>query len=92
MAVDSKEKRLSIINLGLPWWTTLPEADGAIDADDRLHLLNLYSGISATIHTAEPFGLEYTIPANRCHCEVPDMRLHYAIPANRLHYAMPEED
>ena len=53
MAVDSKEKRLSIINLGLPWWTTLPEADGAIDADDRLHLLNLYSGIAAAEEAAD---------------------------------------
>ncbi len=47
MAVDSKEKRLSFLNFGLPWWTTLPEADGAIDADDRLHLLGLYSGVAA---------------------------------------------
>jgi len=45
IAIDSKEKRLSMLNFGLPWWTTLPEADGAIDADDRRHLLGLYSGV-----------------------------------------------
>lgn len=54
MAVDTKEKRLSMLNVGLPWWTTLPEADGAIDADDRLHLLGLYSGIAAVMVTG-PF-------------------------------------
>ena len=49
MAIDTKEKRLSMLNFGLPWWTTLPEADGAIDADDQLHLLGLYSGIPAAV-------------------------------------------
>jgi len=42
MAVDTKQKRLAMLNFGLPWWTTLLEADGTIDADDRPHLLGLY--------------------------------------------------
>ena len=45
MAVDTKTKRLSFINLGLPWWSTLPVADGTVGVGDRLHFLHLYSGI-----------------------------------------------
>ncbi len=47
MAVDTAEKRYSAINFGLPWFRTLPEVDGGIEADDRLHLMGLYSGIAA---------------------------------------------
>ncbi len=45
MAIDTKEKRLSMLNFGLPWWTTLPVTDGSFDVGDRLHFLHLYSGI-----------------------------------------------
>ena len=47
MAVDTAEKRFSMINFGDG--TTihlLPEPDGAIDLDDRQHLLDCYSGIA----------------------------------------------
>jgi hypothetical protein len=47
MAVDTRQKRFSIVNSILPS-IPLPsfEADGSVDADDRAFLLNLYSGIS----------------------------------------------
>ena len=35
-----------------PMLRTMFEADGSIDADDRLHLLGLYSGIPASDPTA----------------------------------------
>ena len=47
MAVDTAEKRFSMLNFGDG--TTihlLPEPDGAIDLDDRQHLLDCYSGIA----------------------------------------------
>ncbi len=53
MAIDTAEKRLSMLNFGLPWWTTLPASDGAIDAGDRLHLLGLYSGIAVAVTVVE---------------------------------------
>ena len=47
MAVDTKAKRLSMLNF---WDGTtihlLFEADGAVDLDDRQHLLDCYSGIA----------------------------------------------
>lgn len=46
MAIDTTEKKLSLLNFGLPFWRTLPESDGTIDQDDKQHLLGLYSGIT----------------------------------------------
>ena len=63
MSVDSKEKRLSFLNFGLPWWATLPEADGLINHDDRLHLLGLYSGFGpagVTVMETETTSLRLT--------------------------------
>ena len=61
MGVDTKEKRLSFLNFGLPWWSTLPETDGAIDSDDRLHLLHLYSGIAAEVVIVLPSLVAYPV-------------------------------
>ncbi|KKK99706.1 hypothetical protein LCGC14_2630060, partial [marine sediment metagenome] len=48
MAIDTNEKLLSMLNFGDGTVLhVLPEADAAIGADDRLHLLDLYSGIAA---------------------------------------------
>ena len=47
MAVDTAEKRFSMMNFGDG--TTLHplfEVDGAVDLDDRQHLLDCYSGIA----------------------------------------------
>lgn len=49
MAIDTNEKLLSMLNFGDG--TTLHvlwEADAVVNADDRLHLLDLYSGIAAS--------------------------------------------
>lgn len=49
MAVDTREKRFSMLNFGNGnHWHATFEADGAVDLDDRQHLLDCYSGI--------PFG------------------------------------
>lgn len=48
MAIDSREKRFSILNFGDGTHIHATfEADGAVDDDDRLHLLDLYSGLAA---------------------------------------------
>ncbi len=47
MAVDTLEKRFSMLNFGGTGTIHLLfEDDGAVDADDRAHLLDLYSGIA----------------------------------------------
>ena len=46
MAVDTAEKRYSMLNFGDGTNIhLLPEPDGSIDLDDRQHLLDCYSGI-----------------------------------------------
>ena len=46
MAIDTRAKRFSMLNFGLPPTLALFEADGTVDADDRAHMLNLYAGIA----------------------------------------------
>ena len=47
MAVDTREKRFSMLNFGDGTHVHVTfEADGAVDLDDRQHLLDCYSGIA----------------------------------------------
>lgn len=49
MAVDTRQKRMSMLNFGDGTNIhVLFEADGTVDADDRMHLLDLYSGFVST--------------------------------------------
>lgn len=47
MAVDTRNKRDSVIAIGLPWRMRLPAPDGTLDQADRQHICLLYSGILA---------------------------------------------
>ena len=48
MAVDTREKRMAMIGFGGGQnWDTLFEADSTVNADDRYHLLDLYSGFGS---------------------------------------------
>lgn len=50
MAVDSRNKRASIVN-GLVSMTLAPVTpDGTLGASDRLHSAQLYAGIAAAFH------------------------------------------
>lgn len=51
MAVDTRQKRFSMLNAIAASLPTKPlfQADGDVDPGDRLHLLNLYSGIPAGV-------------------------------------------
>ena len=47
MAVDTREKRFSMLNFGDGSHIHATfEADGSVDLDDRQHLLDCYSGIA----------------------------------------------
>jgi len=45
MAIDTRQKRFSMLGFD-QFDEVLFQADGAVDADDRAHLLGLYSGIA----------------------------------------------
>lgn len=61
MAIDTKAKRMNMLSFASPLaWGHLFEVDGAVDADDRAHLLHLYGGnalANPTPTTAGAFGL-----------------------------------
>ena len=45
MAIDTRQKRQNMLSFASPLaWQHHFEADGAVDADDRAHLLHLYGG------------------------------------------------
>ena len=45
MAIDTKFKRMNMLSYANPLaWHHHFEVDGAVDADDRAHLLHLYGG------------------------------------------------
>ena len=48
MAVDTANKRYSMLGLGLDFMRLRPVPDGSVDTADRLHFLPLYSGIAAS--------------------------------------------
>jgi len=48
MAIDTKAKRMSMLSFASPLaWQHHYIPDGAIDADDRMHLLHMYGGLFA---------------------------------------------
>ncbi len=68
MAVDTREKRFSMLNFGDGTTIhTLPEADGAIDLDDRQHLLDCYSGNSFGAPPDAPTGFPLDADRVRAH-------------------------
>ena len=60
MAIDTRQKRMSMLNFGLGTNIhVLFEADGAVDLDDRQHLLDCYSGIAFANPAAVNVGPYY---------------------------------
>ena len=55
MAIDSTGKKLSLINYMRVDKIALPEGDGSFNEADKLHFLNLYSGISAAAVVLGPY-------------------------------------
>jgi len=47
MAVDTRNKRASLVSFALPFGRVFPAADGAISTADRKHLGFSYPGIAA---------------------------------------------
>lgn len=55
MALDTAANRYSMLNFGRPPVVPMIIPDGTIDASDRAHFLNLYSGISLSAVSAPTF-------------------------------------
>ena len=59
MAVDTRDKRMTIMSLRLPWRRPRFNPDGTIGAADRLAFLRLYSGIAVSSLTSDVFPIYY---------------------------------
>jgi len=44
MAIDSRDKRLSMMNVGMAFSQTLPTPDATVNQSDRVMFLLMYSG------------------------------------------------
>jgi hypothetical protein len=51
-----------------------------------------WSGVAGAAASADPYGLEFTLPDNRFHYTAPDIRMHFTTPENRLQFTLPTED
>ncbi len=60
MALDSRNARLSLVSLGVPFGRVLPHPDGAplSDAGERAQLLGLYAGLALAVDTSDGAVLE----------------------------------
>ncbi len=81
MAINTVNRRFSLIGLGLAFVTVLPTPDGNIDtAAERQQHISLYAGITATTPTADstPLCLEASVSflagpvASQSHLAGPD--------------------
>ena len=64
MAIDTRQKRFSMLHFSWIPGVSLFEADGTVDADDKYHLLHLYSGITLSGAPTETL-LDYMRGYNR---------------------------
>ena len=64
MAVDTRDKRMSMMGLALPF-RPLPNPAGGFGSDDRLQLLYLYSGIAAGEPEPSTQGSQMTLLRRR---------------------------
>jgi hypothetical protein len=48
VAVDTRDKRASVLGMGLPMGRVLPVRDGSVDEEDFEHVAYSYRGIQAS--------------------------------------------
>lgn len=60
MAIDTRHKRFAMMNFARAGpHIVLFEADGTVDADDKAHMLHLYSGIALADPSGQTFFARY---------------------------------
>lgn len=71
MAVDTANKRYSMIGIGSPVPRLLPVPDGAFDAADRSMLLYLYHGITPVVVVPVTVAVSLYVPSPTATAYVP---------------------
>ena len=81
MAIDSRQKRMSAMNLASPWRGPLVDAtEAGFTQGNRAAACWLYSGIAAEVSSTPPNvpGIELAVPRSVLHFAVPRSVLHFA--------------
>lgn len=58
MAIDSTGKKLSLLNYMRVDMHALPEGDGSFSTADKIHFLNLYSGLAPAVVVLGPYCVD----------------------------------
>ena len=88
MSIDTKAKRMSMLYMASPvTWGAHFEVDGAVDADDRAHLLHLYGGNALGAPVAVVAAVP---PAWRTFAVYPESRTYAVEPESRTYAVYPE--
>jgi hypothetical protein len=86
MAIDTRNKRASAMNLMCPWRGAMPAPDSTIDDADRAMSLFLYAGIVATSAISGFGRIEYTMPRSQLGYTLERSQLDYTMANQRLEY------
>lgn len=62
MAIDTRDKRASAIEVGLPWRGLLPVPDGGLNQGDRQQVAFMYRGVLAQSAAPSTGVLPYNRP------------------------------
>ena len=61
MAIDSRAKRQSALNVSTPEYKVLPNPVNGVDQADRQHLCKLYTGVLSLTPPTAPSGLSASL-------------------------------
>lgn len=94
MAVDSRSKRASSVQILMPWVIAPVLPDGTISQADRQHIAYAYSGILAIAPDVTSPGRTYIVPfEDRTYTVPTDRNRTYVVPADRNRtYTVPQKD
>ena len=67
MAVDTRDKRASALDVGSPWRARWPTADSTIAAVDRQFAAFMYSGIAAGAAAILVYGAAHSVASKVYH-------------------------
>lgn len=88
MAVDTRNKRMSLIGLGSPIPTVLPNPDGAFNNFDRAQLIWLYAGLNILIIGV----IDLTLPTRSLAFTLPSRSLALTLPTRSLAFTLSTRD
>ena len=75
MAIDTTNKKFSLMTLGEPWLDPLPISSDGLGQADKQHLLALYCGLLANVLNAANITITLDLPDRSLDAELPNRTL-----------------